>query len=239
MRQTLIQNYRDKGHEKVEGWGVDRELIDLIMTLDRFQSTNQISGHLCEIGVHHGRTLILLALLSRERESVWGIDLFESAQLQNIDASGSGLEAAVRKNLQQHAPSIPVNLVACNSFHLSQQNRLAIQGSRLVHIDGGHFLEVVLHDLDLAQNILGSGGIIILDDYWHSGFPEVQEAAHRFFSTATTIKAVPFMTGKNKLFLVDVCYYNPLLAFLQNTLPSDRNKRVKLLGYEGLCYDPH
>jgi hypothetical protein len=56
-----------------------------------------------------------------------------------------------------------------------------MRGSRLFHNDGEHFTEVVLNDLSIAQDLINLGGVIVLDDYWHSGFPEAQEAVHKYF----------------------------------------------------------
>ena len=235
----VLSRYVNGGFVHVDGWGVDAELIDIFRQIDAFQASQGVAGSLCEIGVHHGRTLILLALMRKPGERVVGIDLFESAQDQNLDASGSGSMQAVRVNLATHAPDIEVDLITANSFDLTPDDREMLRGARMFHIDGGHFMEVVLNDLALAQQMLGAGGVIVIDDYWHSGFPEVHEAVQRYFSTATALKAVPFMTGKNKLFLAHSSHRDRIAAHFRGVLPLDRCKTIRLLGHDAICCDPH
>jgi Methyltransferase domain len=239
MKSTQLDTYRASGFRNVDGWGIDEDLFDFFVMFDEFQRGHGITGSLCEIGVHHGRTFILLALLQERGERVVGIDLFESGQDQNHDASGSGSMQSLRKNLLHHAPDCQPHLVTANSFDLSVEQRGLMAPARLFHIDGGHYLEVVLNDLALAQAALGPGGIIVVDDYWHSLFPEVHEAVHRYFYTATSLRAVPFMTGKNKIFLAHTSHRERLLGFLKERLPPEKRRPIKLLGYDAICCDPH
>ena len=236
---NVQEAYRHGGFLQVEGWGIDAELIELFIAFDEFHSLSGIRGPLCEIGVHHGRTLILLGLLAKSGERAIGIDLFEDAQDQNLDASGSGSFVKLRANIDRHAPGFEFDIIKGNSFHLAAAVIAKLQGCRLMHIDGGHTLEVVLNDIALAQSVIGLGGIIVIDDYWHSGFPEVQEAVHRYFWTATNIKAVPFMVGKNKIFLATPAHRHRLLPFIAERLPPEKRKRVRVLGYDAMCCDPH
>ena len=73
--------------EEIEGWGVDELLIRVICQLDYFQKKWAIKGSMIEIGVHHGRTFVLLDLLKRNEEFSLAIDLFENMQELNLDQS--------------------------------------------------------------------------------------------------------------------------------------------------------
>lgn len=239
MPNPALEAYREHGFTLVDGWGVDRELIELFINFDSFQTRHSVSGSLSEIGVHHGRTLILLGLLKKADERVTGIDLFETAQDQNLDDSGRGSQAALQRNITTHAPSVDFTLIEANSLDLAPDHLECLSGSRLFHIDGGHYIEVVSNDLHIAQTCLGPGGVIVVDDYWHSGFPEVQEAVHRYFQTSSQLKAVPFMVGKNKIFLAHLSHKDRLLQYMRGVLPAERSKRVRVLGHEAICCDPH
>jgi hypothetical protein len=229
--------YRRVGITEVDGWGVDADLINLILHIHTFQEEHGATGSLCEIGVHHGKTLILLALLARPSERVVGIDLFEDRQAENLDSSGLGSLGITRANLSRYAESVSVECVTANSFDLTADQRALLAGARMFHIDGGHFLEVVLNDLEVAQRALGPGGVIIIDDYWNSLFPEVHEAVHRYFAAGTVLKAVPFMTGRNKIFLAHQSHRDRLLQYMKGQLPRERSRPVKLLGYDSICCD--
>lgn len=197
-------------------------------------------GNLLEICVHHGRTLILFALLAKENERVFGVDLFEQGQNANIDHSGSGMMGPVIDNPDAHCPNIPVELITENSFLLPRHELFGeFANARFVHTDGGHFNEVVLNDLEIAQSVIGDGGIIIVDDYMHSGFPEVQEAVHQYFSVSIRKPAAPFAIGKNKLFLCELSRQESALAWLAEYMPPERKKAVKVMGYPAICLDQH
>jgi hypothetical protein len=239
MNDSLLQRYRAGGFNNVHGWGINESLFDIFVQLNEFQMTNDIEGPLCEIGVHHARTLVLLGLMKRRHERVVGIDLFESGQAQNLDLSGEGSMQAARRNLAEHAPGVAFDLIAANSFNLTSDQRNLMQGCRFMHIDGGHFTEIVLNDIALAQSVLGLGGIIVVDDYWHSGFPEVQEAVHRYFWTSVELKAAPFMTGINKIFLAHLSHRDLLVAYMSARFPAERRKPIRLLGHSAICIDPH
>ncbi|MEA3142650.1 MAG: hypothetical protein QOK23_4819 [Gammaproteobacteria bacterium] len=232
---SQVFNYCNGGFLQVGGWGIDRNLINAILLIQQFQKGHRVAGPLVEIGVHEGRVLILFALLQAGDELAVGVDLFEGAQDQNIDKSGYGSYNMTEHNFQRHAPSANYVLFAENSLALSGAAVEAMKGARLFHIDGGHTLEVALNDIAVAMSYLGVGGVIIIDDYWHPGWPEVQEAVHRYYATSTDLKAVPFMTGMNKLFLAHVSHKDRLLNFLIERLPEGRNKPVRLFGHSAIC----
>jgi hypothetical protein len=236
---TWLERYIKEGFKTVDGWGIDSELIELFILVDQFQKKENVSGPLCEIGVHHGRTLILLGLLANSGEKVVGIDLFEDGQEHNLDLSGSGSYKQLKKNTDIHAPGINFEIVKGNSFRLTNDVLKIMRDSRIFHIDGGHFFEVVLNDLTIAQDIVGLGGVIVIDDYWHSGFPEVQEAVHRYFWSSSNLKAIPFAVGKNKIFLVGCAYKSKILNYFKERLPQNKKKTVRVMGYEAICIDSH
>ena len=235
---NIYLKYKEGGYKNVDGWGIDEELIDIFKLINNFHVINKISGHLVEIGIHHGRTLILLGLLAKNGEQVFGIDLFDQ-QDQNLDLSGCGSYSQLIVNIAEHAPGIDFEIIRGNSFDLERSDIEKMRGARFFHIDGGHFLEVVLNDLSLAQDLINIGGVIVIDDYWHSGFPEVQEAVHKYFWGSGKLKAVPFAVGKNKIFLIGYSYREKIIEFILNNLDIVRKKHVRVLGYECLCLDPH
>jgi hypothetical protein len=230
-----VYKYCNGGFLEVGGWGIDRNLINTILLIQQFQKQYRLPGPLVEIGVHEGRVLILFGLLQAYDEAAVGIDLFEDAQDQNIDHSGYGSSHMTKHNFQKHAPSAKYLLFAENSLSLGNAAINAIKGARLFHIDGGHTFEVALNDIALATSCLGLGGVIIIDDYWHPGWPEVSEAVHRYYATSTDLRAVPFMTGMNKLFLAHISHKDGLLDFMLERLPEGRNKRVRIFGYPAVC----
>jgi hypothetical protein len=162
-----IQNYIKKGYKKIEGW-YSQDALELIAELNKIQLSLNILGSLCEIGVHHGRSFVFLSLLSQSDEMCLAIDLFEN-QNHNIENSGCGNKEIVLANLKSNKCDINrVKFITNNSLNLTPDDLLDSSGQkfRFFSLDGGHSSEVVQNDLQLAESVLGDGGIILIDDYF-------------------------------------------------------------------------
>ena len=160
-----IQNYIEKGFRNIEGW-YSQIALELISELNTIQISREIAGSLCEIGIHHGRSFILLSLLSQSNERCIGIDLFEE-QDENIEKSGCGNKEIVLSNLELYECQLNrIKFISKNSLNLTPEELLDIskQKFRLFSLDGGHSTEIVQNDLQLAESVLQDGGIIIVDD---------------------------------------------------------------------------
>lgn len=237
-----LKRYREEFHQ-VDGWGIDDFLFGLFAQIDFFQKDWNIFGSCLEIGVHHGKTFILMHLLARNSEFSVAIDLFEDEQHLNLDNSGSGNFAIFMENVKKFSSNFTsIKILKGNTLHINRDDilkRTNAQPIRMVHVDGGHFKEIVANDLELSQSLICDGGVIIVDDYWHSGFPGVQEGVNRFFNFATSTKIIPFLTGNNKLFLTTHGYHAKYLEAMESVLPMERQKRITQFGYDSLCLDKH
>jgi len=186
---------------QVDGWGIDDDLARIFLLLDDLQRTLGVHGSLFEIGVHHGRTAILLSLMARPAERCVFLDLFDR-QDENIDNSGRGNLETFRANLARWAPGTAPEIIAGNSLNLEFSSIAGlVHGVRFAHIDGGHYKAVVLNDLDKTEAVLGPGGIVVVDDFLHSGFLGVNEACNHYLREAGGRRLLPIATGKNKLIL--------------------------------------
>lgn len=85
---TLRQAYLKRGYSRVGGWlfPYSAKFIDLMLDL---QLEAGVRGAVGEIGVHHGKLFILLALGRRPDEVAFAIDVFGDQHL-NRDDSGAG-----------------------------------------------------------------------------------------------------------------------------------------------------
>ena len=156
-----------------------------------------------EIGVHHGRFLILLHLLLQEGERSFAIDLFDR-QDENIDKSGKGDMQRFLENLKACTddPERCV-IIAENSLHIQPQRIMSEVGKvRLLSVDGGHYEEAVASDLRLAQACLVGGGVAIVDDFFNHDWPGVAAGTSAFLLDKECA-LFPFMAGPNKLYLTN------------------------------------
>ena len=173
MRSRLDAYVRSK-MMKVQGGQAARENATLVRAVHDVQRAAGIRGAVGEIGVHHGRFLILLHLLLQEGERSFAIDLFDR-QEENIDRSGKGDMQRFRENLKACTddPERCV-IIAENSLRIQPERIISEVGKvRLLSVDGGHYEEAVASDLRLAQACLVGGGVAIVDDFFNHDWPGV------------------------------------------------------------------
>lgn len=232
-RPELVR-YLKHGHRFVKGWLLSGA-IKMVVALAKAQDAEEIKGNVGEIGVHHGRFLILLALLTRDGEKAVAVDLF-SDQDRNVDHSGKGDLDQFKENVEHYASSISVVIHQGDSTELTSiaLMKLSEGAFRLISVDGGHTPEITAHDLAIAEGALAPGGIIILDDCFNEKWPGVSEGLFRHFSEAQP-KIVPFATGANKTLFCTPEYANRYTEALR-TVPA-RVATHRFLGRQVLCCD--
>lgn len=190
-----IANYLAR-MEKIGGW-FSPEMARLFVFIDQVQKLNGIKGNIFEIGVHHGRSAILLSFFLRsELESLSVCDLF-GEQTLNVSESGLGNLEIFRKNFLACNPNQEFPVI-----HSKQSNKLTreeITGDcRIFHIDGGHSAEETYTDLKVASTAMSEKGVIILDDYFNPAYPGVSEGFCAFMNEEKGNLA-PLIHAFNKL----------------------------------------
>jgi len=195
-----LRQYLRRDKKTVAGWlqRVDAEIMYAIL---RYQSQQSIAGSCVEIGVHQGKSFILLCLALGPHELAMCIDIFDE-QFKNLDASGKGDLNLFKGNLARFRIDISrVRVFKGSSEEVRQDYVLQQVGPvRFFSIDGGHWKSIVRNDLRLAEETLTAGGVIALDDYCRAEWPEVT-AGYTLWQEETESDIVPFAVGSNKLFL--------------------------------------
>jgi hypothetical protein len=181
----------------IEGW-FEPAAASLFGLIDEVQRQAGITGNLFEIGVHHGRSAVLLGAMAGPGEEVGVCDLFGD-QAANLSASGSGDRARFEANVAHVLPGFDcMRTFAKPSDQLTASE---IGGPhRIFHVDGGHLKEEALADLRLGAAVLHASGAIIVDDPFRPEWPGVTEAILGFLEERADF--VPVLLGFNKLVLV-------------------------------------
>jgi len=165
------------------------------------QQKSNIDGNIVEIGVHHGKSFILLSILSNpESEKCVAIDLFEDLQSENIDQSGSGNRQIFMGNLRRFSPNYRnLETITGNTLKIGADTILQKAGGpvRFFSVDGGHTPETTYNDMQLAYRSICEYGVIVVDDYFNEMWPGVSEGVNSFCSDFTVY---PFAIGGNKIF---------------------------------------
>jgi hypothetical protein len=181
---------------KVDGW-FSPGAASLFALLDEAQAGAGVRGDLFEIGVHHGKSAVLLSHLSRPGETVKICDVFGQQEL-NESGSGEGERPVFEANYRALGRGDQPEIFEKFSFDLTPEE---IGGPfRFFHVDGGHLAEEALADIELAASVLDERGVIVVDDPFHPGWPGVTEAIIDFCRKRP--EYVPLVLGFNKLVLV-------------------------------------
>ena len=221
LTPSLIR-YALEGHAAVEGWlGIGAS--GLTIAISERQRHQGIKAAVGEIGVHHGRYFILLALLRQPGERAVAIDVFEDQHL-NVDYSGSGNREIFLSNLAKHAVDMS-DLIVHKADSLSMQSSdlaglSGDRGYRLFSVDGGHQVANVTHDLSIVGEVLSPGGIVVLDDFFNPDWPGVNEGLFQFLANSHSL--APVCYGDNKLFLSRAAEQKDWLEWVRRNCPPQQ-----------------
>lgn len=222
-RDERIRHFDTEIYHRVEGWLGDR-MSQIIGILGTALDQNGVRGDIVEFGVHHGLFLFLLNALCNNTEKCYAVDVFEQQQL-NIDRSGNGSLSAFTSNLEELLPLerqfFEIIQRDTLSFSLNEISLLfGANNIKFFSIDASHTLKHVFNDLCLAQEVVSPGGIVAIDDFMSSHWPEVNEGFYEFMKQANR-RFKPFLCFQNKLFLTTVAEHDSLLNGLRNAI-NDR-----------------
>lgn len=209
MQEKKVVEFISAAHESIEGWFFP---LDQIAFFELFAVQNQIQagGDIVEVGVYHGKSLVLLSLLKNQDEKLVGFDLFDADH-----------EERTRDNLSHFGNSEQVSLVRGYTSEIAQTDLNAMLPSplRFLHIDAGHEYHEVLEQLHLFSPYVADRGIIAMDDYQDREFPGIEAAVLDFAELDRPRRFVPFLAGGNKLFLC----FSPMATAFQKMLLARPN----------------
>lgn len=172
-----VDSYLDDGYDKVIGMS-SRFAAAICCGLLRIQSDLGVKGPVAEVGAFEGRFFIAMAKALKEGERALGIDVFEWPNPQVIDR----FEA----NCARHGVPAEKRITwKADSNKMTAAELLAkIDGEkvRLIHVDGEHTQAALTKDLDLATAVIGDGGVIVLDDMLHPGYPTLMLAVQAYLN---------------------------------------------------------
>lgn len=212
---TLRQTYLNRGYRRIGGWLFPYSAHFISSILD-LQLEAGVRGAIGEIGVHHGKLFILLALGCRPGEAAFAIDVFGDQHL-NRDRSGAGDREIFLGNSRRWLGKDGDGLAVLqrSSLHVRPEELLARVGHvRVASIDGGHTEECVINDLMLIQAVLAPKGVVILDDHFNEFWPEVASGVARYLH-APAARLRPFAITPNKTYFAaaeDVAFYRRSLC---------------------------
>ena len=175
----------------------------------RAQHDAGVVGAVGEIGVHHGRSFILAALLSTPAEPLWALDLFSTLQHLNLDGSGKGDENALAINMARVGLDVSrATTVAMSSLDLAADYFCAagMPRFRWFSVDGGHTEEATRRDMHAAACHLAEGGVIAVDDIFNNLFLGVTEGVFNFMALNRG-RLAPFLMITGKIYFTTPSFH--------------------------------
>ncbi|MEV0119641.1 class I SAM-dependent methyltransferase [Streptomyces sp. NPDC050844] len=163
----------------VKGWfhPVDQVLFDWILSR-QYERSEQ--GDLLELGAYLGKSAIFMGTYLRADETFTVCDLFDSPAPDEANSAEMGrsyrstltrraFEANYR-SFHDELPQIVQEPSAGITTHVEPDT------CRFVHIDASHLYEHVHADITAAREVLGTDGIVVLDDFRAEHCPGVAAA---------------------------------------------------------------
>lgn len=187
--------YLQHGISQVEGW-LQPSAAAYLGSLEVLQRGLAVRGDVCEIGVHHGKSFLCLALGLPESERAVAIDLFEDQDL-NLDRSGAADRDVFTTNLRAHGGGDNVVIVKADSARLGELGFLG-EGRRfrLFSIDGGHSPELTRNDLFVAEQTVVERAVVMLDDYLNPHWLGVITGLFSYWSEGGSLVPMAGIPGK-------------------------------------------
>jgi len=187
--------YLRRGINQVEGW-LNLSTAIYLSGLEVLQRGIGPAGDVCEIGIHHGKSFLCLALGLPAGERAVAVDLFPDPA-DNVD--GRDKRAIFEHNAARHGAA-PPEVVRTSSLELERLG-FVDKGRRfrIFSIDGAHTIEITLNDLAVAERTVLEGGLVVLDDVLNPHWLAVITALFQYWSDGGTL--VPAVLVPNKLIL--------------------------------------
>lgn len=247
FNSAKIELYLKEGSRFVDGY-LQSGSASVICSILDIQDELKISRNIAEIGVFHGKLLILLCHGLRKGETVFAIDVFNTQP----DIQGLKTEADYNRfssdNLLINLDANKINtenvkLVTSNSQDLFGSDLVKEFGGaniRLFSIDGDHSRDGVRHDLNLAAATITDGGVILADDLFNTVCPSLTEGIIDFFREdnegrlepiAIVAANGPVNSGSNKLIISDSKSAMRYKAFLQLLNRTNYSHSDRFLGF--------
>lgn len=222
--------YSEGGFRRVQGW-LEPISAKIIASLCEQQREMGWSGSACEIGVHHGKLLILLHEGTSSNERTIAIDVFEDQHL-NTDGSGRGDKAQFLRNLRTWSdrPDF-VDVVQSSSLDLNANDVLSRVGQvRIASVDGGHTSQCAEHDLRLIEGAAHDYAVIIVDDVFNATWPDVVVGLSKYCADPIT-KFRPFAISPNKLYLARPEHHETYRTAMRDRWPEYFENNQKMFDH--------
>lgn len=168
------------------------------------QSDAGLRGNTMEIGVRQGKSAGLL-LMHTEAESEICLLVDETEQRESLDRALELLDCPPGPHLE----CLGLSADALATTDVVKDGALSF---RWIHLSGDHSGTDVCRSLDLADQLLAERGVVCLDGFFSSRYPQITETVFKYLATYPHRFAM-FLVGFNKGFLARPMRVHEYLEF--------------------------
>lgn len=209
LRPNLRYQAAKAAAEAVDGMfsAFSMAVIDILLTA---QAGAEVSGHMLEMGVYKGRSA-----------AIFGPGLRAGERLVLVDICDQLDRAAIRP----FADSVDFIVASTTDMREAMPNyRDRRRSFRFIHIDASHAYKATYNELEMADDLLGNGGIIAMDDFTNLDFSQNMAAIFRYlFAGSTHLTA--FLVTNEKVYLCRKPDFEFYAGFVLNRLLSEMESR--------------
>ncbi len=197
-------------YSAVDGW-FSPESAAIWDCLLSHQTQTQMSGNFLEIGVWRGKSAALSTLHSKADESCILVDPFMPNEVRTL-IDGIKPENVVYAE-KYSTELLRTGLLTTNAHTF-----------RWIHIDGEHSGPAIMNDLNIANALLNEKGVLVLDDFFSTGYPQITAAVFQWLQQHP-LQLHLFLCGLNKGYLCRTNTAPLYLQFVKDRLHTELARR--------------
>jgi len=231
----------DLGFLSLPGWFSPLD-AKMFLLADAAQRSTGVEGDLLEIGAYMGRSAVVLGQLPRDGERLIVSDIFGEAENNeesvlwrtSCEVQKPSVDQFSANYLRFHSTLPEIRVGPSSSLDAGE---LGLKSFRLLHVDGAHDYENVVHDLSLTRELAAAGAVIAFDDISQPAFPGIGAA---IWPEVKAGRLRPLMVGQ-KLYAtwdVDTPVADALLRLVEAE-PDVGTDRCQLADFEALLVSDH
>lgn len=206
---------------------IDNDISNIILELMNHQTSSGIIGNVMEIGEKHDRAFYLMAHGCSASEEAICVNVVNNQTRNDISVD----ETIIENNIKKFALVTRYKFIHTNYSHIVNNIIDQHRNVRFLSINNGYNQDNIYNNLCIAENILQSGGIVIVDSVYDTENFAVTNTIYNYLHNRykTSNGLVPFAMFSNKLMFTtskDFArkYQYNLLKNFQHLIGLDNNE---------------
>jgi hypothetical protein len=222
---SFIDNYINSDDFKRLSGHPYEQTYKIVEYLSHFSAAE---GGAMEIGVEHGKFFIGINSLVPSHFKSYAVDIFGETDLTKDNGAYTTKEIFIN-NITQLDLHKGKNVQIIQGDSTNKDLYKGMKKSHIISIDGAHYVEYVLNDLQVANNLLTDRGFVIVDDFLWPTWVSIIEALVLYLYKKPTL--VPFAFGFNKMYMCKIGQKDKYKEYVKS-MPGINKIEVEFCGHK-------